>query len=451
VHVLDWVGGGAGWEPLADEADDVARATGDPAALARALVIRCTVRHLEESMIDDATEAVPLALRGGNAELVGQVYSNLADCLGCHGRGRQAVDAALDGVAAVTERGLAIRYGAWLSAQAAEVCITLGWWEEADAYLSSALQFTRHVQGSNRDYTLVNRARLSAVRGDWEGLDADLVELTRLPAVIDLLRCEARAEGLLWRGDANSALGEVVGHAESMTPRLLTLAAPLAWLASRALADVVEARQANGTAGDRSAWSQTEDSVVALLMAGCGPGALPGYHPAELRLLCDAELSRLVPGGGGPEPWQKAVAALDEVERPYLSAYARWRLAQSLVVGRDLSAAADILREAHAGAERLGARPLAEEITALARRARVDLRRPVTLPECRPTGVAATLTAREREILGHLTAGRTNGEIARALVISTKTASVHVSNILRKLGVTSRYEAAELGERLRLD
>ena len=151
------------------------------------------------------------------------------------------------------------------------------------------------MQGSNRDYALVNRARLSAVRGDWEGLDTDLAELTRLPAVIDLLRCEARAEGLLWRGDANSALGEVVGHAETMTPRLLKLAAPLAWLGARALADVVEVRQADGKAGDRSAWAQTEDSVVGLVQAGCGPESLPGYQPAELRLLCDAELSRLGP------------------------------------------------------------------------------------------------------------------------------------------------------------
>ena len=57
-------------------------------------------------------------------------------------------------------------------------------------------------------------------------------------------------------------------------------------------------------------------------------------------------------------------------------------------------------------------------------------------------GVTGTLTTREREILGHLAAGRTNGEIAKARVISTKTASVHVSNILRKLDVSTRYEAA---------
>ncbi|HET9945233.1 MAG TPA: LuxR C-terminal-related transcriptional regulator, partial [Actinomycetes bacterium] len=451
VHVMDWVGGGSDLDPLADEAVAAARATGDPATVARALVSRCTVRHLDESTIADAEEAVPLALRDGNAELVGQTYSNLADVLGCHARGRRGVDVAVEGVAAVHERGLGIRYGSWLSAQAAEMCITYGWWDEADTYLSSAMQFTRHVHGSNRDYVLVNQARLAAVRGDWEGLDTYLGELSRLPPILDLLRCEARVEGLLWRGDPNTALAEVVGHAETITPRLTALAAPLAWLGSRALADVVEGRRAGGQDGDRSAWAQTEDAVRALVAGACGPGAVPGYRPAQLRLLCTAELSRLDGDlvRDAATPWREAVDALAVAERPYLATYARWRLAQALVGARDLTAAAPVVREAHAESERLGARPLSVAVTALARRTRIDLRPPVSVAESRPSGVVASLTAREREILGHLAAGRTNGEIARALVISTKTASVHVSNILRKLDVTTRYEAAELYDRVR--
>jgi DNA-binding CsgD family transcriptional regulator/tetratricopeptide (TPR) repeat protein len=450
VHVMDWVGGGSDLEPLAGEAVDTARAIGDPATIARALVSRCTVRHLDESTIADAEEAVPLALQDGNAELVGQTYSNLADVLGCHARGRRGVDVAVEGVAAVHERGLGIRYGSWLSAQAAEMCITYGWWDEAETYLSSAMQFTRHVHGSNRDYALVNQARLAAVRGDWEGLDTYLGDLSRLPPILDLLRCEARAEGLLWRGEPNPALAEVVGHAEVLTPRLTALAAPLAWLGARALADVVEGRRAGGQDGDRSAWAQTEETVRALVATACGPGALPGYRPAELRLLCTAELSRLdvEDDHDAARPWREAVEALVGVERPYLTAYARWRLAQAFVGARDLTSAALVVRAAHAESDRLGARPLSDAVTALARRTRIDLRHPVSVTESPASGAVASLTAREREILGHLTAGRTNGEIARALVISTKTASVHVSNILRKLGVTSRYEAAELGERL---
>ncbi|HEX7187484.1 MAG TPA: AAA family ATPase [Actinomycetes bacterium] len=455
VHVLDWVGGASDWEPLADEAVAVARATGDGAALARALVIRATVKPLAPMTLPDAREAVRLALVDGNPELVGQTYSNLADCYQCHGEGRLGVDMAAEGVAAVTERGLGIRYGSWLNAQAAEMCITHGWWDEAEAFLAAALQHTRHVQGANRDYSLANRARLSAVRGDWDSLDADLAELTRLPAVLDLLRCEARAEGMLWRGDPDGSLSEVVGHTDTASSRLLSMGAPLAWLATRSLADLVEARRAAGHSGDRADWSPTEESIVALVDRACGPDAVPGSRPVEMRALCDAEMSRYeaavgLEGAGGAELWRDAVKALDSGQRPYHATYARWRLAQSLAGVREHAEAAQALREAWRESQRLGARPLGDEIAALARRTRVDLRTPVEVPdEPASGGLVATLTAREREILGHLAAGRTNGEIARALVISTKTASVHVSNILRKLEVTTRYEAAELFDRTR--
>ncbi len=58
------------------------------------------------------------------------------------------------------------------------------------------------------------------------------------------------------------------------------------------------------------------------------------------------------------------------------------------------------------------------------------------------------LTEREREVLILLAAGRSNPEIAQALFISPKTASVHVSNILAKLGVSGRVEAAAVAHRL---
>ncbi|MGH9084096.1 MAG: helix-turn-helix domain-containing protein, partial [Acidimicrobiales bacterium] len=60
------------------------------------------------------------------------------------------------------------------------------------------------------------------------------------------------------------------------------------------------------------------------------------------------------------------------------------------------------------------------------------------------------LSAREREVLALVAAGRTNREIAEALYISPKTASVHVSNILAKLGVSGRVEAAGIAHRLGL-
>ena len=55
---------------------------------------------------------------------------------------------------------------------------------------------------------------------------------------------------------------------------------------------------------------------------------------------------------------------------------------------------------------------------------------------------SSSLTPREIEVLRLVADGKTNSEIARDLFISTKTASVHVSHILAKLGVSSRVQAA---------
>ena len=112
-----------------------------------------------------------------------------------------------------------------------------------------------------------------------------------------------------------------------------------------------------------------------------------------------------------------------------------------------------MLRHAHQTASELGAGPLRREIDRLARRARIDLTPPTATVNKAVTLLAATrhgLTPREQEVLQHLVQGRTNRQIARALFISEKTASVHVSNIMSKLGAANRSEAAAIAHRLRL-
>jgi DNA-binding CsgD family transcriptional regulator len=89
--------------------------------------------------------------------------------------------------------------------------------------------------------------------------------------------------------------------------------------------------------------------------------------------------------------------------------------------------------------------PLLARITALGLRARIDLRAIRQLPPAETK--AFGLTDREREILALLARGRTNAQIGTELFISPKTASVHVTNILRKLGVTRRTQAAAIAER----
>jgi DNA-binding NarL/FixJ family response regulator len=114
------------------------------------------------------------------------------------------------------------------------------------------------------------------------------------------------------------------------------------------------------------------------------------------------------------------------------------------------------VQQAHAVARRIGAEPVAAEAAALARRARLSLDLAKTGDE--PTSAAQPepaddfarfgLTEREREVLLLVAAGRSNPQIAQVLHISAKTASVHVSNILAKLGVSGRVEAAAVAHRL---
>lgn len=63
------------------------------------------------------------------------------------------------------------------------------------------------------------------------------------------------------------------------------------------------------------------------------------------------------------------------------------------------------------------------------------------------TAGAQLLTDRELDVLRLLAAGKTNPEIAEALFISRGTVRTHVSNILAKLGVNTRREAAEVARR----
>jgi DNA-binding CsgD family transcriptional regulator len=168
--------------------------------------------------------------------------------------------------------------------------------------------------------------------------------------------------------------------------------------------------------------------------------------------LWNAEHTRLH-GRSDPTRWQAAADAWLALRQPYPAAYAHWRQAEALL-GRTTQAsqAAVPLRHAHTAAQRLGARPLLGEITALARRARIILDdpgkpgKPVAVSPLARLG----LTERELELLKYVAAGRSNREIGQALFISAKTASVHVSNILRKLQVTSRVQAATAAHRLGL-
>ena len=166
---------------------------------------------------------------------------------------------------------------------------------------------------------------------------------------------------------------------------------------------------------------------------------------AQLRT-ADAEESRLE-GEPDPAQWVAAIEARSEIEQPWELAYARYRHAEAmLATGAPTVDAAVHLREAHAVATDLGAAPLRRSIEAPASRARIQL----SGADPAATRPATTLTARELEVLALVAAGHTNREIGERLFISEKTASVHITHAMDKLGALSRYEAAATATRLGL-
>ena len=170
--------------------------------------------------------------------------------------------------------------------------------------------------------------------------------------------------------------------------------------------------------------------------------------------LAQADAERTRRDGSDPAAWEAAVEAWDDYGDRWQAAYARFRLAEALLAHRAerAEAAAPLV---HAGrfATAVGAQPLLHEITTLARRARIGLDSADAAPSGpTPAGPASDLglTSRELDVLRYVAEGRTNAEIAKTLFISEKTTGTHVSNILRKLGVARRTEAASVAHRLGL-
>jgi DNA-binding NarL/FixJ family response regulator len=186
----------------------------------------------------------------------------------------------------------------------------------------------------------------------------------------------------------------------------------------------------------------------------------PAANPRDAWMPCyaalgEAEWSRLQ-GRPDPQAWQRAVEHWEQLELPYRAAYARFRHAEALLAAKAPRARIQpVLQAAHRTTVALGAGPLRGEIELLAGRGRLGLEQPVAAtaaPESVSSPAASLgLTQREVEVLALIAEGRTNRQIGQTLFITEKTASVHVSRILAKLGVAGRGEAAAVAHRLGLD
>ena len=219
-------------------------------------------------------------------------------------------------------------------------------------------------------------------------------------------------------------------------------------LAARALADLVQ--QARDTGGDSAGLLAELDALTARFpdtLTELG-GASHFYERqlAGLGAMYHAEVARARHAGDAHLLWAEAATALREI-LPWEACYSWWRQAEALLASghakRD--SGVDAMRRSYAAARKLGARPLLDELEALARATHVQLAEPATSGPPPAEAQKAGLTTRETEILGHIVAGRTYGEIARALVVSEKTVSSRVSHLLSKTGCANRVDLGALG------
>jgi DNA-binding NarL/FixJ family response regulator/tetratricopeptide (TPR) repeat protein len=260
------------------------------------------------------------------------------------------------------------------------------------------------------------------------------------------------AELAAWEGDLEGARSAVRrGLAAADAVEIFDQALEGAWVAMNGLsveadrAEQARAARDSATLADATAAGRALlERVRADAEQAHGTHLAHDVHVRGRHAKAEAEWTRLQ-GRSDPARWQAAVQACS-YGHVYAVARCQWRLAEALSGVGDREQATAAARAAHATATRLGAAPLQWALQDLARRGRLDLGG--GLPAQRRL---AGLTPRELEVLRLLVEGRSNRQIAEQLFISAKTASVHVTNLLAKLGVHSRLEAAALARRLGLE
>jgi ATP/maltotriose-dependent transcriptional regulator MalT len=403
--------------------------------------------------------AIQIAHEDDDLDGLGTAYSNLADTLNLAGRTDEAVKTAQAGLAAIARPG--VRTRDWMMLTLADLAFETGDWEDAQSYLDAA---PTHPSGRQLIFRRLSEAELCLGRGDDERAATYLEEIEALvgrssePQFIGAfgtLMAESRRRARDLVG-ARAAVSNALDRMELCTDDVMRIAR-VTGAGMRVEADIAQrARDLRERGDERDALARARIHVQRLRAAAAEGGPVERAWSAS----GTADLAR-ARGRSDPKLWMKAVREWEAVSRPFQCAVALWRATEAHIEAGDRTAAAQTAQRALEGARRLGARWLTDELTALAQRARLDLG---DAGEVASTGASSSasmggagtdedpfgLTARERQVLALVAEGATNRQIGAALYMAEKTASVHVSRILSKLGVQSRTQAAAVAHRLHL-
>jgi DNA-binding CsgD family transcriptional regulator len=429
---------------LAERAVELARQVGDEEEELNALISRgglLAEAGQGEAGLADLRSAARRVAESRLVRVLPRSHVNLPSHLEAMGRSEEAVEVGEEGIA------LAYQYGlrdvqSWIHGNQSDALFSLGRWQDAER---AALEARRTSQTAVSSALAAQRlARLALARGDVAASEAELALMGKKyeryvdsaaqnahPAAACRLLL-ATAQGRIL--DARRLLAEA--HAADLSFGTGCYTWPLVDAAAVAESDA------------RGVLAAEPGRAEAIALVREFAASLPRFYPVwrAYGAMAEAELLRAEGRAGGGD-WAAAAAAFEGLSRPFELARIHARWAETLIAEGERGEAAKLIAQGHAAARRLGAAPLRSEIERLAHRARLPLTGGPTPAESGRRD-SFGLTRRELDVLALVAAGRSNRRIAEELFISPKTASVHVSNILAKLEVTGRGEAAALAHRL---
>jgi DNA-binding CsgD family transcriptional regulator len=421
-----------------EQALAAARRAGDRVTEASALITIAAVsarRGDLASQLPRLAEAQAIAGETGSVRLLMRAVYLESSFLEGYGEHERAAATARHGIAVAAAAGLARTTGALHATSLAFALTSLGHWNEAGEVIEHALGML--PPPGTRLRLLYLAGSIAVARGDNDAAAAALRDAGEEASAYEgslgmfetLLLADLEISLLAAHGDMAAALAaaqRVLRAAEGRTSDLHRWLWPLLDTSARvaAQATVPGADEVLRLAARRAAAWQSltpvQDAHAAAYRAAAGQAA--GQRDAA--------------------GWDRVAAAWGQLNEPYRQARALVSAAEAaLAADGDRDAAGERLRQARQLADILGAAPLSERISTLARRARVNV---AAGGAEEPDSPGLGLTQRELEVLRLVAAGRNNRDIAAELFISAKTASVHVSNILAKLGVHTRVEAAAI-------
>ncbi len=394
-----------------------------------------------------------LALETESWSDVARAAVNEGGALQFLGRDEEGLAIALEGAEIARAHGLDRAFGSFLRLNACESLRLLGRWDEADEQLckvetADPLGVEAWLLAEQRCLLAVGRARFDEARAEAERL-RDLIGPTRGPQ--EHLTVERVLIAIAaWSGDEAAAVRRAL-EVLRLPPKdhracFDTIAVVLDGLAAGAsMAARAADTSALAAAGEavRELAAEVDDEVATDRWGGGRPGAL-----GALRAHVACEVARATGTDTAPDWLTVGDLWAGHRMRPR-EAYARMRAAETLVRAGARDDAAVVARAAYALAAEIGWICVRDAVASLGRRARLDLG--ATSDAVASPADRYGLTARELDVVALVAEGRTNRQIAEALFISAKTASVHVSNILAKLGVANRGEAGAAARRLGLD